>query len=171
MGKLAALVTSALVLVGLQVAAPVAGADDKKTDKEDFTLLARITDFDKDDRGRDGPSRGDRFSWKADLEDEDGDDAGDAAGACVLTEVGDRDGRRRDFSARCRAIFDLDDGRLRVAGEVTDEDFRDGDVRLPVTGGTGEYRDAEGDATFERMNDDGHDRDGKHEFEVTFDLK
>lgn len=180
--KLAALVTCALVLGGVLVASP-AWADhgkdradhgkDGKDKGEEFTLLARITDFDKDDRGRDGPSRGDRFSWKADLTDEDGDDAGEAAGVCVLTEVGDRDGRRKDFSARCRSVFDLDDGRLRMAGEVTDEDFRDKEIRQDITGGTGEYRNASGEAVFQRAGDDDNgdrDRRDRREFEVTINL-
>lgn len=56
-------------------------------------------------------------------------------------------GRHREFTADCEVVFDLDDGKLQMEGEVTGEDFKRGKVVLDVVDGTGDYDDAEGKTT------------------------
>lgn len=139
MRKPTGIVASALLLGGVVVASPAAwaGSDD------DFTLTGEFTDFDR--KGHGHPSEGDEFSFAFDLFETDGDDAGDGDGTCELTEL---DRRHREFAADCEVVFELDHGDLEMEGEVTDEDFEEGKVVLDVVGGTGDYEDAEGKATF-----------------------
>ena len=151
MRKLAALVASGLLLGGVIVASPAAWAHGL----DDFELTGEFTDFEGDDNGRDGPSEGDTFDFKMDLFDEDGDEAGDGDGTCELTDVNRKD---HEFTAECSATFNLDDGDLDMEGEVTDEDFRNREVVLDITGGSGDYGDADGTVTFTPA----HDRGGRH---------
>lgn len=139
MRKLTGVVASVLLLGGVVVASPAAwaGSDD------DFKLTGEFTDFDRDGHGR--PSEGDEFSFAFDLFDDDGDDAGDGDGTCELTDV---DRRHREFTADCEVVFDLDDGKLQMEGEVTEEDFKRRKIVLDVVDGTGDYDGAEGKATF-----------------------
>jgi len=148
MRKLAIVVTSALLggLVGAPSA--LAGEDD------DFTLSGRFTEFDREDNGDRGWSEGDKVDFAFDLFD-GRDDAGDGDGECVITEL---DRGERSFAADCDVTFDLEDGdTLDMEGEVTDEDFREGEVVLDVVGGSGAYDDASGQATF---TGGGHRRGG-----------
>ena len=149
MRKLAIVVASALLggLVGAPSA--LAGEDD------DFTLSGRFTEFDREDNGDRGWSEGDEVDFAFDLFD-GRHDAGDGDGTCVITEL---DRRKRDFAADCEVTFDLEDGdKLDMEGEVTDEDFRKGKVVLDVVGGSGDYDDASGKATF--TGGRGHRRGG-----------
>ena len=148
MRKLAIVVTSALLggLVGAPSA--LAGEDD------DFTLSGRFTEFDREDNGDRGWSEGDEVDFAFDLFD-GRDDAGDGDGTCVITEF---DRGERDFAADCDVTFDLEDGdTLNMEGEVTDEDFHEGEVVLDVVGGSGAYDGASGQATF---SGGGHRRGG-----------
>jgi hypothetical protein len=75
---------------------------------------------------------------------------------CVITEL---DRGERDFAADCDVTFDLEDGdTLDMEGEVTDEDFEEGEVVLDVVGGSGDYDGASGQATFSGAG--GHRRGG-----------
>ena len=148
MRKLAIVVTSALLggLVGAPSA--LAGEDD------DFTLSGRFTEFDREDNGDRGWSEGDEVDFAFDLFD-GRDDAGDGDGTCVITKF---DRGERDFAADCDVTFDLEDGdTLNMEGEVTDEDFREGEVVLDVVGGSGAYDGASGTSTF---TGGGHRRGG-----------
>lgn len=138
MRKLAIVVASALL--GGLVGAPSALAGDD----EDFTLSGRFTEFDREDNGKHGWSEGDEVDFAFDLFD-GRHDAGDGDGTCVITEFDRHD---HDFAADCEVTFDLEDGELEMEGEVTDDDFRDGKVVLDVVGGSGDYDDADGTATF-----------------------
>jgi hypothetical protein len=177
MRRLAVLVTTGLMLGGSSIAAPPASAHHDH--HKDFSLTGRFTDFDKEDHGQDGPRKGDRYTFGFDLLD-DGHDAGNGDGDCVLTEVGDKhddnhDGRGRDFTARCNVVLKLDDGDLELEGKVTRDDFRDGEVTLPIVDGTDEFDGADGDVTF-KPADDHHDRKSHHrghddhEFKVDVNL-
>lgn len=125
---------------GPLVAPPAALAGD-----DDLTLTGTVTDFDRTDRGDRGPSEGDAWSVRFDLTD-DGDDAGTGVSRCVLTDV---DRSEHEFTARCFKALDLGDGKIRAAGTVTQDDLKDGEVSLPITGGTGDYEDAHGEITTE----------------------
>lgn len=63
----------------------------------------------------------------------------------MITEL-DRD--EREFAADSDVNFNLDDGDLDMEGEITDEDFREGEIVLDVVDGTDAYEDADGTATF-----------------------
>lgn len=172
MRNLRILIASGLMVGGLVSSSPAAWA----RSSDDFTLTGKITDFDKEDRGEKGPSKGDELSLAYDLFDR-GDKAGEGSGSCVLVEV-DRDEHK--FTAYCRGLLDLEDGAITMAGKITEDDFQGDGVALPITGGTGDYKDAEGEVRFEHGGGDGHggqhsaqSKDGKRhspEFKVIVDL-
>ncbi|MGH9001266.1 MAG: hypothetical protein ACRDY7_17960 [Acidimicrobiia bacterium] len=169
-----AIVIAAAVVGGMAIASPSAWAD-----HDDFTVFGKITDFDKTDKGDDGPSEDDVVTVKADLYDTDHDDAGEALSKCVVTEFeGDRDHKGGDhhsggmsaydhgddgdhgdfeFSADCWAGFKLDDGKILASGEITGESFEDGEFTFDIEDGNGDYDDAEGTVEIEFLS-----RHGKH---------
>lgn len=151
--KLTALV--ALALGGGMIFSPAAWAGDDRDD-DHFRLTADITDVEKDDHGKSGPSEGDEYTIEFDLFDRGGR-AGDGVGTCELVKVDRGD---REFEADCEGTLELDDGDLELEGTITDEDFDDEKIVLDVVDGTGDYRDAEGRATFEPAGD--HDRGRGH---------
>jgi hypothetical protein len=153
MRKVAVLVTTGLLLAGTSITSPAAWANGGNGG--DFTLTGEFTDFDTDDRGKEGFSEDDEFTFAFDLFDHD-DEAGDGDGECKLTNV---ERRKREFDADCKVALNLDDGDIEAEDEVTSDDFRDGKVTLSITGGSGDYDDAEGDVTF--WLNDHHDRDGR----------
>ena len=174
MRKLTVLVTTGLLLGGSSIAAPAASAHHDH--HKDFSLTGEFTDFEKQDHGEDGPSEGDRYLFDFDLFDE-GHDAGNGDGDCVLTDVGSReDGRHRDFTAKCRVVLKLDDGDLKLAGKVTRGDFRDGEITLPIVDGTDQFDQADGEVTFkpadhhDRMSHDHGDHHHDQNFQVDVNL-
>ena len=158
MRKLVVAFTSVLVLGGFAMTSPAAWANH---DLDDFTVYAKITDFDKEDNGKEGWSKGDKVSFEADLYESRRERAGDAAGTCELLEINRDDD---EFEAKCRVVLDLDDGELKVGGTIDEDDFDGGELTLPITGGTGDYEDADGDVTFEplRYHGHGHGKDKGH---------
>jgi hypothetical protein len=172
MRKLSALVTAGLMLGASPLAAPAASAHHDHG--KDFSLTGEFTDFKKKDNGKEGPSKGDRYLFEFNLFD-DGHDAGKGDGDCLLTEVGERDnGRHRDFTSKCKVVLKLDDGDLKLEGKVTRDDFRDGEIRLPIVDGTDQFDRADGEVIFKPA--DHHDRQSHdrghhdHEFQVDVNL-
>ena len=110
-----------------------------------FTLGVKVVDHDADDRGRRGPSRGDRWSVAFNLLDWR-NRVGDGVADCVVTSIHHRDWRTSKSS--CDVVFHLPDGDLRMDGTIDGDDFDDGHATLPVSGGSGEFRDARGKAVF-----------------------
>lgn len=160
MRKLTAVIASGLLLGGVVVASPAAWADHSHSNGlDDFKLTGEFTDFEMDDTGKDGPSKGDTVTFAMDLVDEDGDEAGDGDGTCELTKV---DREAHEFSADCESVFHLDAGDLEMEGEVTDEDFKNKEVVQDITGGTDDYEDAGGTVTFTRADDHGEGGGGHH---------
>lgn len=170
---------ASVVLLGAVVLAPPASAS------HDVKVWGVVTDFDQEDNGDEGFGEGDVVRMRADLFDEDGDQAGRSRSACEVTEYDHDEVRGHDshgghhedieFSADCWAGFKLDDGAVLTAGEITEEDFDDGVFTFAITDGTGDYEDADGTVDIEFMHDDkvhGHDhghhgdKDGK--FVATF---
>ena len=152
MRRTTALITTALLLGGaFFLGAPAASAHGRS---EDFTLKARFTDWDERDRGRRGASQGDTVSFALAVWEHRHGEHGHGDGSCKLVDV---NRGHHSFEARCDAVFDLDDGKLRVKGTVTDEEFDRGRIVLRVVDGTGEYRNADGRAVF-RAADGGHRR-------------
>ena len=114
-------------------------------DRGHFTLGVKVVDSNADDRGRSGPSRGDRWSVAFNLVDRR-NRVGDGVADCVVTSIHDRNWRTS--KSHCDVVFHLPDGSLRMAGTVDGDDFDDGHATLPVTGGSGEFRGAHGKTVF-----------------------
>jgi len=157
--RLTAVVASGILLGGVVMTSPAAWAHSGSNGLDDFKLAGEFTDFDFDDTGKDGPSKGDTVTFAMDLFDEDGDEAGDGDGTCELTDVNRGE---HEFSADCESVFHLDDGDLEMEGEVTDEDFRNKEVTQDITGGTDDYDDADGTVTFTPADDNGGHHGHRH---------
>jgi hypothetical protein len=162
--KLGVLVASGIAVGSMVLASPAAWANDYHRDHGDryerrdyrserndrsygrhFVLGVRVVDADSDDRGRRGPSRGDRWSVAFNLVDYR-NRVGDGVADCVVTSIQHRDWRTS--KSRCDVVFRLPDGELRMAGTVDGDDFNDGHATLPIRGGTGEFRGADGKTVF-----------------------
>lgn len=164
-------VFASVVLLGAMSAGPAAWADHGE---DDLTVFAKVTDVEKEDHGDEGPSEGDKLSLEADLFDEDWEDAGTSEAECVVTKfegeahdhemkaahAGEDHGGEKpahpDFAADCESGFDLEDGEIEAAGEITDEDFEDGSITLAITGGEGDFDDAEGEVVIEPLEEEEH---------------
>jgi hypothetical protein len=161
--KLGVLVASGIALGGLVLASP-ATADDRYRDRDDryrrhnnrydqgryhnnrrFDLGVRIVDHDADDRGRRGVSRGDRWSVQFNLVDHRSR-VGNGWGDCKVTQARNRNWR--DSKSHCDITFRLPDGDLRMAGTIDGDDFNDGHATVPIRGGSGEFRGADGKTVF-----------------------
>ena len=110
-----------------------------------FTLGVKVVDHDADDRGRRGVSRGDRWSIAFNLVDYR-NRVGDGVADCRVTEARNRNWR--DSKSHCDVVFRLPDGDLRMAGTIDGDDFDDGHATLPIRGGSGEFRGADGKTVF-----------------------
>ena len=138
------------------LASPAAFANDYRhrdyrSDRHDyradrhFTVGVKVVDTDADDRGRRGPSRGDR--WRVDFNLLDWRHrVGDGVADCVVTSIHDRNWRTS--TSRCDVVFHLPDGDLRMNGTIDGADFDDGHATLPVSGGSGDFRGARGKTVF-----------------------
>jgi hypothetical protein len=157
--KLGVLVASGFVLGGLLLTSPAAWANDHRDDRyrrhdyrhgrydsgRHFTLGVKVVDHDSDDRGRRGVSRGDRWSLEFNLVDWR-NRVGNGTADCRVTEARNRSWR--DSKSWCDVVFRLPDGDLRMAGTIDGDDFDDGHATLPVRGGSGEFRGADGKTVF-----------------------
>ena len=156
MRKLGVLVASGIVAGSMLLASPAAFANeyrhrDYRWDRHDsgydrhFTLGVKVVDHDADDRGRRGPSRGDR--WRVDFNLLDWRNrVGDGVADCVVTSIEHRDWRTS--RSRCDIVLHLPDGDLRMDGTIDGDDFDDGHATVPVSGGSGEFRGARGKTVF-----------------------
>ena len=169
MRKLGVLVASGIALGSLVLTSTVASADDRR-DRDDryrrhgyrydqydrhdynrydhdrrFSLALKIIDHDADDRGRRGVSRGDRWSVAFRLLDYRSR-VGDGVADCRVTSARSR--HWRDSKSHCDVLFRLPDGDLRMVGTIDGDDFDDGHATLPIRGGSGEFRDADGKTVF-----------------------
>jgi hypothetical protein len=137
MGVVAAL--AGMVIGG----ATLASADDNGNGGATVFTLRSTTIQDTDiDLGRNGFSQGDRVAFRDRLMTLDGERVGTAHGDCVFTEVS-----RGRVSARCgiTAVFGAH-STLDFAGVLTFTSEESTPFFLTVTGGTGRYIGAEGEA-------------------------
>jgi hypothetical protein len=126
-----------------------------------FDLGVRVVDKDADDRGRRGPSRGDRWSLEFNLVDHRSR-VGNGVADCRVTKANGRSWR--GTKSHCDVTFRLPDGELRMAGTIDGDDFDDGHATLPIRGGSGEFRGADGKTVFRpnggyQRHDRGRSRD------------
>ena len=179
MRKLGVLVASGIVLGSMVLTSVAAFGDDyRHRDRDDryrrhdyrydryrydrhdhdrrFSLGVKIIDHDADDRGRRGVSRGDRWSVAFRLLDYRSR-VGDGFADCRVTSARNRNWR--DSKSHCDVLFRLPDGDLRMAGTIDGDDFDDGHATLPIRGGSGEFRNADGKTVFRPSG--GYYRDGR----------
>lgn len=169
------------------VASPAVWANDNHRDRDDryrrhdnrsdryrnsgrhFTLGVKVVDHDADDRGRRGVSRGDRWSVEFNLVDYRSR-VGRGLADCKVTQARNRNWR--DSKSYCDIVFNLADGDLRMAGTIDGDDFDDGHATLPIRGGSGEFRGADGKTVF--RPDGGyyrHDRGRGRDLTAEVDLR
>lgn len=164
--KLGVLVASGITLGSMVLATPAVFASDGRGRDRDryerndnrydrhgygygpgrrFDLGVRIVDRDADDRGRRGPSRGDRWAVEFNLVDYRSR-VGSGVADCRVTRANGRSWR--GTKSHCDVLFRLPDGDLRMAGTIDGDDFDDGHATLPIRGGSGEFRGADGKTVF-----------------------
>ena len=93
------------------------------------------------DLGAPGPSIGDRLTFSSAIFDTDGNRIGRDAAECVIVRVDPAESPDRQQVVQCNISVQLPDGQITVQGlaQGTDNYFA-------VTGGTGAYRAARGEA-------------------------
>jgi Dirigent-like protein len=143
-----ALAALAVLLIG----APAASAHDKGRgkDKQTLRLVAEENQFEFVDVGASGPSLGDYFVFNETLFKR-GREVGTSGGVCTATEVTPP---YDVLTFQCLVTLSLRSGQITLQGliEIQGEDDM-GPFRLAITGGTGKYRGAGGEATFRGTSD------------------
>jgi hypothetical protein len=173
--KLGVLVATGIAVGSMVLSSPAAFANGyrhydrhDRYDRGRFTLGVRIVDSNADDRGRRGPSRGDRWSVAFNLVDWR-NRVGNGVADCVVTSIHDRNWRTS--KSHCDVVFRLPDGNLHMDGTVDGDDFDDGHATLPITGGSGDFRGARGRTVFRPTGGwYHHDRGRGRDLTATVDL-
>lgn len=114
----------------------LANATSHDEDGDTIHLVEQIHDFAFLDEGSAGPSLGDRLVFTSDLFDRNGNPVGRDAADCVTV----RDPGQQQI-AQCTITVQLSGGEITFQGlaQGTDNTFA-------ITGGTGEYKNARGEA-------------------------
>ncbi|MGH8930711.1 MAG: allene oxide cyclase barrel-like domain-containing protein [Egibacteraceae bacterium] len=94
----------------------------------------------KDDQKKDG---------KKDEEEKD-EEIGTSGGVCIATRVDSDD----DFEFECIVTYELPAGQITTQSLLDQDDFDEGEFTAAITGGTGIYKDASGEALI-KVTDDG----------------
>jgi len=122
--------------------ASAGGHDDDGDDRDAMVIrvLAREVDSADLDLGERGFSLGDRFVFTDNLF-RHGRRVGTDHGECVATRI-----QRQAASFQCTATAVLRGGQITAQGAVTFSEDSSAPFRLAITGGTGRFRDAGGQA-------------------------
>ena len=104
-------------------------------------LVERIHDFTFQDLGAPGPSLGDRLVFTSDLFDEAGSGVGRDGADCVVVRLDPSAPPQEQQVVQCSITVELPDGQLTFQGLA-----RGTENTFAVTGGTGAYRTARGEA-------------------------
>jgi Allene oxide cyclase barrel like domain len=161
-----AIVAVGILLVG---AAPAAAGGKHGKGKGDTLRLVAVDDqFEFIDVGAPGTSLGDYFVF-SDIVYRRGEEVGTSGGQCVVVAGTPP---YATFTAQCVATLDLERGQITLQGLV---EFQSDDDPNPftvaITGGTGKYRGASGEArvrpvsdtvTVYKLNFDSKDHGKKH---------
>jgi hypothetical protein len=104
-------------------------------------LVEQISDFAFIDEGAAGPSLGDRLVFTSDLFETSGDPAGQDGADCVVVRIDTSAPPALQQIVQCTITVKLEDGQITFQGlaQGTSNTFA-------VTGGTGAYRKARGEA-------------------------
>jgi hypothetical protein len=139
----------ATVLVATGASLAVAGGGDDGDDDggQTIRLVSRTTTETNVDDGATGESAGDRFVFASDLFKGD-ENVGDEAGECVIARIVERVAA----TANCAATLSLRGGQITLQGLVAFSDQTES-FTVAVTGGTGRYREADGEMTIETVSE------------------
>ena len=154
----AALVTTGLTATTLAFAEPSERGGERGRPPEVIRLVERVHDVAFDDGGAPGASLGDRLIFSADLFDEQGRLVGRDGADCVVVRNEPAAPPSEQQVVECMVSVELPDGQLTFQGLAQGLDNT-----FALTGGTGAYRTAQGEAFV-------HDRVFLQEAEVTITL-
>jgi hypothetical protein len=118
-------------------------SDDRDKDQsgELIRLVERAQDFTIQDFGTAGPSLGDRIIFTSDLFDEAGNKVGSDGADCVVVRIDPGAPLSEQQVVQCTVTVELADGQITFQGLA-----RGTENLFAVTGGTGAYRAARGEA-------------------------
>jgi hypothetical protein len=137
------IVGMALLLALSLTHAASTNADDQDKDNHSrvIRLVERIHEFTFQDTGAPGPSLGDRLIFTSDLFDEENRLVGRDGADCVVVRLDQSAPPAEQQIVQCVITVELPDGQISVQGlaQGTESFFA-------VTGGTGAYRTARGEA-------------------------
>jgi hypothetical protein len=134
-------------LVGSVSLTAASANDDDHDDDGTHHFTAVSNQFKEFDTGKKGPSIGDYFVF-SDRVFKDSKKVGSLDGVCALTHV-----RKASFHEHCNVTMVLPEGQLTVQGVIVfDKHFAD-KFTIAVTGGTGDYAGAEGEAHVEFLSE------------------
>ena len=139
----------ATVLVATGASMAVAGSGDDGDDDggQTIRLVDKLVSEANLDLGETGDGPGDRFVFAGDLFKGD-EKVGDDGGECTIVRLVERVAA----TANCVATLRLPGGQITVQGLVTFTDESE-PITVAVTGGTGRYREADGEMTIETVSD------------------
>ncbi|MEU9014695.1 hypothetical protein AB0D12_34060 [Streptomyces sp. NPDC048479] len=89
--------------------------------------------------GSSGTSQGDELVVNGSLS-RDGTTVGDFSEVCTVTRTGLDDA----YDLQCAVVLDLPEGRITAEGRFTITNAGPGPITFAITGGTGDYRTAQG---------------------------
>jgi hypothetical protein len=143
MGKRLGLLGAAIALVALAVgaASPALGSSADDDERRTFRVVEITTEQEFLDLGAEGFSLGDEFVFSAKLL-KGGEQVGHSGVVCTLTSL------EREES-QCLATAWFQDGQITAQGLVAGEPET---IVLPITGGSGKYEGAEGEAHGRRIS-------------------
>jgi hypothetical protein len=144
MGKRLAVLGAATALVALAVGAvsPALGSSGDDDEAQTIRVVEITTEQEFFDLGAEGFSLGDEFVFSAKLL-KGGEQVGHSGVVCTLTSL------EREES-QCQATAWFDDGQITAQGLVAGEPET---IVLPITGGSGKYEGAEGEAHGRRVSE------------------
>ena len=140
------LAVATVVVVGaLSLSTPPlasAGPSDRRHESRRIRLVERVHAVALDDRGAPGPSLTDRLVFSADLFDEHGTRVGRDGADCVVVRIDPAAPPEEQQIVECTVSVELADGQLTFQGLAQGPDNT-----FALTGGTGAYRTAQGEAS------------------------
>ncbi|HEY3190393.1 MAG TPA: hypothetical protein VGJ70_23075 [Solirubrobacteraceae bacterium] len=145
------------IMIGVLAAATIAGGasiasagsgDDGNDDRGRTIHFTSRTVHETDlDLGDSGFGQGDQFVFADDLFRDD-EKVGTDGGSCTVVAV-----EGQTATVNCTATFSLAGGQIAVQGLVEFAGNEQQPFTVAVTGGTGRYRDADGEALLEPVSD------------------
>jgi len=133
----------AIIALGVLIFGSAPAVADGKRKHDSLRLVGTPIQSEFLDLGAPGPSLGDEFVFSNVLR-KDGREAGTAHGVCVVTEVVPP---YTDFTFHCVATLSLKRGQITLQGIAELQGLGDpGPFTWAITGGTGAYRGASGEA-------------------------